>query len=150
MNPNVWGPHAWAFLHFITFSYPKNPTEADKYNMKTFFKSLEHVLPCDICRIHYKENTEKIHPLTNEVLSSKENLVKWLIDVHNVVNKRNGKQIMSYTDVIRMYVDMNNSNTSNYKYNDSSSFNDAVMTCISIICIILLVLMMSVIGYNML
>ena len=150
MNPNVWGPHAWTFLHFITLSHPKNPTEADKYNMKTFFKSLEHVLPCDVCRLHYEENIEKIYPLTNEVLSSRENLVKWLIDVHNAVNKRNGKKILEYNDVIRMYVDMNNSNTSNYKYNDSSSFNDAVMTCISIICIILLVLMMSVIGYNML
>lgn len=148
MNPNIWGPHAWTFLHFITLSYPKNPTETDKYNMNTFLKSLEHVLPCDVCKIHYKENTEEIHPLTNQVLSSKENLVKWLIDVHNTVNKRNGKKILEYSDVIRMYVDMNDSNTSNYKYN--SSFNDTVMTCICIICIILLVLIISAIGYNML
>ncbi len=148
MNPNVWGPHTWTFLHFITLSYPKNPTETDKYNMKTFFKSLEHVLPCDICRLHYKENIEEVHPLNNEELSSRENLVKWLIDVHNSVNKRNGKQIMSYNDAIEMYLNMNNSGESNYKNNDSF-FNDTVMTCICIICIILLVLLVSIIGYNM-
>lgn len=149
MNPNVWGPHAWTFLHFITLSYPKNPTEIDKYNIKTFFKSLEHVLPCDICRLHYKENIEELYPLNNEVLSSKENLVKWLIDVHNSVNKRTGKEIMSYNDAIGMYLGMNNTGENKYKYDNTSSFNDTVMTCICIICIILLVLIISVIGYNM-
>ena len=30
-NTNTWGPSAWIFLHTITFNYPINPTENDKY-----------------------------------------------------------------------------------------------------------------------
>lgn len=149
MNPNVWGPHAWIFLHFITLNYPKNPTEIDKYNMTTFFKSLEHVLPCDTCRLHYKDNIEEKYPLTDYILSSRENLVKWLIDVHNVVNKMNNKSILLHDDVINMYSDMHKSGMSQLvKHNSSSSFNDVITTCIIIICIILLVLTISSIGYN--
>ena len=26
MEPNIWGPGAWTFLHSITFQYPENPS----------------------------------------------------------------------------------------------------------------------------
>ena len=30
MNPEIWGPPAWMFLHSISLAYPKNPTDVDK------------------------------------------------------------------------------------------------------------------------
>ncbi len=95
MEPKIWGPEAWFFLHTITLEYPNKPTNVDKNNMKNFFVSLEHVLPCSKCKLNFGKHLIK-HPLNNEVLSSKTKLVKWLIDIHNDVNKINGKQIMSY------------------------------------------------------
>ena len=39
MNPKIWGPHAWIFLHSITLNYPENPTpELKKNNIKDFLK----------------------------------------------------------------------------------------------------------------
>lgn len=132
MNPSVWGPSAWTFLHYITLSYPKCPTEKDKYNMRIFLENLQHVLPCDTCKIHYKDNIEIHYPLTDEVLNTKENLVKWLIDLHNSVNKRIGKSILSYDEAISKYID-NNSN------------NDDMILIISIIGAILILILVPLI-----
>ena len=60
MDPKIWGPSGWLFLHTITFNYPTNPTEEDKKNYKLFFESLKNVIPCPICSEHYKENLKKI------------------------------------------------------------------------------------------
>ena len=47
MNPEVWGPGAWKFLHSITFYYPKEPTSRDKEYHAKFFTSLQFVIPCE-------------------------------------------------------------------------------------------------------
>ena len=46
MRPEIWGPHAWIFLHSVTLEYPDNPTDEDKQNMINFIDSLGNVLPC--------------------------------------------------------------------------------------------------------
>ena len=37
MKKNFWGPSGWLFLHSVTFQYPDNPSDEDKYNYKVFF-----------------------------------------------------------------------------------------------------------------
>jgi hypothetical protein len=115
MNPKIWGPHAWIFLHSITFNYPINPSNTEKKQYYNFFISLKNILPCDKCRLHYIQNLNK-YPLTNNILSSKENLIKWLIKIHNEVNKKNGKSIESYENVIKYYNNLYQNNNNNIKY----------------------------------
>ena len=93
MNPNVWGPHGWIFLHSITLNYPENPTKHDKIKVMEFFNNLGDMLPCDKCSKHFKENIKK-YPISQH-FHSRESLVKWLIDIHNEVNKSNNKRIYS-------------------------------------------------------
>lgn len=102
MNPEIWGPHAWFFLHSITLAYPDNPSYGDKENVKTFFKSFYKVLPCPKCRIHYENHLERM-PITNEIVESKQQLVQWLIDLHNAVNKSTNKPLLTYEDVLLKY-----------------------------------------------
>ena len=40
MNPEVWGPHAWFFLHTVTMNYPNKPTIKDKEDNKNFVNIL--------------------------------------------------------------------------------------------------------------
>ena len=101
MKPEVWGPGAWTFLHTITLNYPENPTNDDKYNHKEFFNNLKNVIPCPNCREHYDINLQK-YPI-NVALESREKLVKWLIDIHNEVNKKNNEKIYSYDEVMKKY-----------------------------------------------
>lgn len=128
MNPQVWGPHAWIFLHTITLAYPECPAEDDKDRIKTFFNNLQYVLPCSSCKDHFGINLKK-YPLTDDVLSSKEKLVKWMIDIHNEVNKMNGNPAKTYTEVLVEYDKMYNGTM--YCYSG---------TYIIIICTIILIL----------
>ena len=102
MDPKVWGPNAWIFLHSITMNYPKNPTNEDKEKYRTFFYSLGDILPCPQCKEHYQRNLID-YPID---LRNKEGLVKWLIKIHNNVNEINGKPILSYDDVIDNYQEL--------------------------------------------
>jgi hypothetical protein len=102
MDPVIWGPHAWIFLHSITYNYPDNPTTNEINNNYDFFTALQDILPCNKCRYHYKKNLEKF-PLTSEVLSSKQNLIKWLFKIHNNINKMNGKPEITFSEMNNIY-----------------------------------------------
>ena len=99
MEPNIWGSHAWLFLHTITLNYPDKPTKYDKDNYKDFFESLGHVIPCEVCKSHYKQNIKK-YPIQ---LDSKESLTRWLHMIHNIVNVKTGKDEYPYGDFIQKY-----------------------------------------------
>lgn len=101
IGPDVWGPHGWKFLHFIALAYSNNPSEIDKQNYKIFFDSIGNILPCSLCSTHYKENL-KNHPLTDEVLANRRNLLYWTIDMHNEVNKLNNKPEVDYITAIEL------------------------------------------------
>lgn len=104
IGPDTWGPHGWKFIHYVTLGYPENPTDADKKHYESFFILLKHILPCSICANHYKENYEQM-PLNNTILSNRELLIRWGIDLHNVVNKMKDKPIVPYEKVRRMIED---------------------------------------------
>ncbi len=42
MNPDIWGNHAWQFLHAVAHSYPEEPTDADKEHYTELFMSLRY------------------------------------------------------------------------------------------------------------
>jgi hypothetical protein len=127
MEPNIWGPPAWTFLHTITFQYPEYPTDLDKQKYYTFFNSLKNVLPCPNCKEHYSENFENI-PIR---LESREDLIEWLIDIHNEVNKKNNKRIYTYKEVYDIYNKM-------YDLGESKGNSDYVGMCALILLIIII------------
>jgi hypothetical protein len=97
MKPKVWGPHGWIFLHSITLNYPENPSSQDKKEMKNFFEALRYALPCDKCAKNLRKHMRDI-PLTDDILNSRDKFINWLIDIHNEVNKENGKRVLSHRD----------------------------------------------------
>ncbi len=98
-GPDIWGPPGWKFIHYVTMGYPNYPTDDIKKKYYNYFHALKHVIPCGICSSHFTENLETL-PLTDEVLSSRENLMKWRIDIHNIVNKKNNKKVYDYTEAM--------------------------------------------------
>lgn len=99
--PSVWGPFFWHTIHIVALGYPKNPTYTDKKCAKDFYESLAFLLPCSICREHYKTYLEQ-SPITT-FLDSRTDLLKWTIDIHNKVNKIVGKQEWSLEEVLTYY-----------------------------------------------
>ena len=119
-GPDIWGPHGWKFIHYITLGYPNNPTKKDKQKYYDFFTSLSNVIPCPVCGEHFKQHLE-ITPLDDNSLKDKRALMAWAVDMHNHVNSRNNKKIYSVDDAIKAILEnddkclSNNSNKYNYK-----------------------------------
>jgi len=131
MKPDIWGPTTWTLLHSITLEYPENPTDVDKENIQNFINYFGKVLPCEKCRINFKLHIEEI-PLNDNVLSSKKNFIKWMIDIHNSVNKMNNKKELSYHDALKQIL---------IKYNDNSkdtSNNNYIIVMLVLIIVILI------------
>lgn len=103
MHPEFWGASGWKFLHSITFQYPLKPSVNDKAHYKEFFNSLKYTLPCEKCSYHYMNHLRK-YPIDG-ALESRDQLVRWLINVHNEVNKSLGKREYKYEEVIDIYKD---------------------------------------------
>ncbi len=101
MDPKIWGPPAWFFLHTMMLNYPYKPSIQQKNDLKFFLINLGGVLPCPICRIHYKNHLQKF-PIDNAI-ESKDSAFKWLVDVHNSVNRQLGKSEMSIDNAYLKY-----------------------------------------------
>ena len=103
INPDKWGHHGWVFLHYITLSYPVNPSDTDKIDMKNFFSDLQKVLPCESCRNNFSKHLLNF-PLNDTVLSTRSSLVEWLLNIHNCVNVMTGKSKMDINDAVNLYI----------------------------------------------
>lgn len=135
MDPKIWGPHAWFFLHTVTFSYSDNPTQTDRYEMKSFFNNFSNIIPCIVCKSHFKQNMEK-YPIEN-FLDSRDDLVNWLINLHNIVNIKLGKPIYNNLEIINQY---NSIYTKKYNKDPFFVCNNLIYFLIGIIIIINIIL----------
>lgn len=90
-QPSLWGSAAWRMLHCISLTYPEKPSSRDKEDMWRFLTSMGDVLPCRLCRTNYSSYIQK-NPFR---LDNREELVDWMIDLHNSVNRRLKKKVLS-------------------------------------------------------
>ena len=99
-GPNIWGPHGWKFIHYVTLGYPINPTKENKEQYYNFFNSIKYVIPCSICGNHYREHIKQ-YPLTDSILSNKNDFINWGIQMHNLVNLSNNKKVFNNEDGLK-------------------------------------------------
>lgn len=83
MDPNVYGPHYWGTLH-IAGLYGESLED-----FKALAKSYATLIPCKKCRRHYRMVLAE-YPVDSVTLP-----FEWSVAVHNIVNKRLGKPVMT-------------------------------------------------------
>ena len=135
MDPIVWGPKLWFFIHTIALNYPDNPTYQDITSYEEFFNNLKFTIPCDKCKLHYRQRLDK-KPIRN-FLTDSNTLFKYTIDLHNEVNKSLGKRIYSYDEVVEIYKKHYNKN---YEVNNifKKIFSIRNIIIVSIILVVIL------------
>ena len=101
MNPLVWGPPFWFVMHTVSLNYPVEPSYSDKRTHYDFYYIIRNILPCEMCRQHYRELLKQ-YPI-EPFLDSRESLISWVILIHNQVNLRLGKEMVSREDVLDKY-----------------------------------------------
>ncbi len=108
MEPKVWGPKLWFSMHTIALNYPDNPTYQDKRNHEDFFNLLSHTIPCEKCRIHYRQLLDR-YPIIQH-LENSDQLFRYTILLHNEVNTLLNKPRLSYEEVVKFYKQSYNQN----------------------------------------
>ena len=97
---NVWGPQMWETMHTFSYTYPQNPTDSHKNGAKQFYESIEHVIPCSICKNHYNKYIQ-----TNPVnVDTRDGLIMWVIGAHNSVNTINNKNTWTREMADKKYI----------------------------------------------
>jgi len=102
MKTSIWGPSAWTFLHAVSFSYPEDPSPEHKEAALNLFSSLQLLLPCGDCCSHYCSTFQRKDLL--EHLESREKFSRWLVNFHNLVNRRLKKAEYSYEEAKAFYL----------------------------------------------
>jgi hypothetical protein len=133
-------------MHYITIGYPEKPNEDTQRSVYNFFNSLKYLLPCEKCRYNFSNHLMK-HPLTNDIVSSRDKLINWLTDIHNDVNISTGKPTITRDQMIESYT----STTGGTQF--LSSFANAICSIdgrvlIIIITVVLIIIMILILRYN--
>jgi hypothetical protein len=101
LPPKIWGQFFWHTIHIVALGYSATPNYTDKKSAKDFYESLAFLIPCPVCKEHYKENLQK-NPIT-PYLDSRKDLIQWTIDIHNTVNIQLGKPTWTLSEVLHYY-----------------------------------------------
>jgi hypothetical protein len=94
----------WSTLHIISLAYPDDPTYSEKRAAKELFNALVQLLPCPVCRSHYKEIIQAMPVET--WLDNRKSLVEWVWSLHNQVNVKLGKAEITLPEFYKHYNEM--------------------------------------------
>lgn len=81
---DVFGPLLWDEIDFRVISYTKEKSQGIKW----YIESLKQTIPCSECAKHLSDYV-RLNPVNT---SSQIAFAKWVLWLHNTVNKRNGKK----------------------------------------------------------
>lgn len=104
MNKKVWGKYFWSTLHITALAYPSKPTIEDRETYKTFFTIFGNILPCKKCTINYNRHLVEL-PIF-PYLESRDELFKWTIMLHNIVNRELGKSQWNIEYALMYYTNL--------------------------------------------
>jgi hypothetical protein len=112
----------WNCLHWITYSYPENPTSEDKQQIINLVNKMrKNGITCSYCRNHF--NKWCTDNDINKFLDKRDDLISFFINVHNDVNKRNEKKILSREEVDQIYLKFKYSKLLKYGLDVMTLFN---------------------------
>ena len=114
-DPEVWGPSFWFILHNGAVRYPEKASPLWKERMRNFIISMPVMIPCEKCADHAMAYIEANWKNLDNIVSGRKNLFNFFVDMHNMVNKRYGKPIMSYEEAYKLYTSTTNVTKMSYK-----------------------------------
>ena len=101
LDPEVWGPHYWFFLHTIARHYPLHPNEVTKRKYYDMIQNLPLFLPDSEMGNQFAAMLDR-YPVTS-YLCSRSSFMRWMHFIHNKVNHALGKEEIQYLDSLERY-----------------------------------------------
>jgi len=103
LDPQIWGPHYWFFLHTIALSYPTKANDITKKIYYTFIHNLPLFLPIDEIGNSFSKLLDK-YPV-KPYLDSRKSFIKWMHFIHNKINVSLNKPEISLDEAMKKYYD---------------------------------------------
>ena len=86
---------------FCVIELSSTSNHADRRTHYDFFYIIRNILPCEMCKQHYSELIKE-YPL-EPFLDTRDSLISWVIIIHNQVNARLGKRMLTREEVLSKY-----------------------------------------------
>jgi hypothetical protein len=109
LDPKVWGPHYWFFLHTISMSYPHRPNTVTKKKYYEFIHNIPMFIPIETIATYFSELLDQ-YPVS-PYLDSRDSFIRWMHFIHNKINQRLEKPKISLSKFYEQYYEQ-------YKPND--------------------------------
>jgi len=105
LSPLHWGPKTWFFLESAAIAYPVSPTDEQKTSAKNLLLSLKDMLPCETCRINYKNYLDQTisDNYFDDIVKSRDTLLTYIIDIHNDVREKKNQTPRTIEDTFDYY-----------------------------------------------
>jgi hypothetical protein len=103
-------------MHIVSLGAPVSPSAEEREGIRAFYESLQVVIPCPVCREHYKQALVAMPPR----LQSRAELIEWVYEIHNYVNEQLGKPSLSWEGFIAHMQSLASGNGGNNSSNNSS------------------------------
>lgn len=101
LDPKIWGPPYWFFLHTIALNYPLKPNETVIKKYYDFIQNLPIFIPIENIGNYFSNLLDK-YPVT-PYLDSRESFIKWIYFIHNEVNKELGYEQLTLAESLEKY-----------------------------------------------
>ena len=103
LDPKVWGPHYWFFLHTVAMTYPHHPNTVTKKKYYEFIQNIPLFLPVEEISGQFSKMIDK-YPIT-PYLDNRDSFVRWVHFIHNKINEKLEKPTISLNEFFLKYYD---------------------------------------------
>jgi len=101
LDPTVWGPHFWFFLHTISLTYPKRPNDVTKKKYYDFVQNIPMWIPVESMATNFSKLLDE-YPVS-PYLDSRDAFIRWMHFIHNKINERLEKRKISLGEFYETY-----------------------------------------------
>jgi hypothetical protein len=112
LDPKVWGPHYWFFLHTVAMTYPHHPNAVTKKKYYEFVQNIPIFIPVEEISKEFEKLID-VYPIT-PYLDNRDSFVRWMHFIHNKINEKLEKTPITLNEFFVQYY--NQYKTQNEKF----------------------------------
>ena len=115
LDPKIWGPHYWFFIHTVAMTYPIRPNAVTKKKYYEFIQNLPLFIPVESISGEFSKLIDK-YPVA-PYLDNRESLIRWTHFIHNKINQKLEKPQISLSEFyIKYYEEYKSQNVKMVEY----------------------------------
>ncbi len=101
LDPKIWGPHYWFFLHTLAMTYPHHPNTITKKKYYEFIQNLPLFIPVENISKEFETMLDQ-YPIT-AYLDNRDSFVRWTHFIHNKINEKLEKPKITLDEFFNEY-----------------------------------------------